>query len=296
MYEFGALSTAPPNQFYVEQAGFRPGRNCCDQVLALTSFIENGLDKKLKTSVAFVDLSAAYDTVWRKGLLFKLFKLIPCPTLLHLLNNMLSDRLIKVYLGRKESSFRHLNDGLPQGSVLAPLLFNVYTADIPTTLSRKFIYADDIALAVQRKDFRPAETTLTSDLTTLNNYFRTWKLKPNPTKTEVACFHLNNQLANYKLNVLFDGVPLKHNDNPQYLGVTLDRSLTFKSHLKKTAAKVRTRVNMVQHLAGSSWGANAKVLRTSALSLVYSSAEYCAPVWLNSTHVRNVDVQLNIGL
>ena len=56
----------------VEQAGFRPGRNCCDQVLSLTSFIENGFDKNEKTSAAFVDLSAAYDTVWRKGLLWKL--------------------------------------------------------------------------------------------------------------------------------------------------------------------------------------------------------------------------------
>ena len=73
----------------------------------------------------------------------------------------------------------------------------------------------------------------------------------------------------------------------------MDRSLTFKSHLQKTAAKVRTRANIVQHLAGSTWGANAQVLRTTALSLVYSAAEYCAPVWMNSAHVREVDVQLN---
>ena len=90
-----------------------------------------------------------------------------------------------------------------------------------------------------------------------------------------------------------EGVQLKHNDHPQYLGVTLDRSLTFKNHLKKTSAKVNTRANVVQHLAGSSWGANAHVLRTSALSLVYSTAEYCAPVWFNSAYVRDVDVQLN---
>ena len=77
------------------------------------------------------------------------------------------------------------------------------------------------------------------------------------------------------------------------MGVTLDRSLTFKGHLQKTAAKVRTRTNIVHHLAGSTWRANAQVLRTTALSFVYSTAEYCAPLWLNSVHVREIDVQLN---
>jgi hypothetical protein len=276
-----------------EQAGFRPGRNCCDQVLALTSFIEGGLDRNTKTSVAFLDLSAAYDTVWRKGLLYKFYNLVPCPVLLRLLNSMLSGRMFRVLLGKNESPIRRLKDGLPQGSVLAPLLFNVYTADLPQTQSRKFIYADDIALATQSKDLGRTEYTLTQDLETMKRYLDKWKLKPNPGKTEVACFHLNNKLANYKLNVNFGGVQLHHNEHPRYLGVTLDRTLTFKSHLEKTAAKLRSRANLIQHLAGSSWGANAQVLRISALSLVFSTAEYCAPVWLNSVHTKRVDVQLN---
>ena len=277
----------------VEQAGFRPGRNCCDQVLALTSFIESGFEKKTKTSVAFLDLTAAYDTVWRKGLLYKFYNFVPCPVLLRLLNSMISGRQFRVILGCKQSPSRTLKDGLPQGSVLAPLLFNIYTADLPHTLSRKFVYADDIALATQDRDLARTEATLTEDLSALGTYFTKWKLNPNPNKTEVACFHLNNRQANQKLNVNFGGVQLKHNERPQYLGVTLDRALTFKSHLEKAAGKVRTRANLVQHLAGSSWGANAQVLRTSALSLVFSAAEYCAPVWLNSVHTSKVDVQLN---
>ena len=77
------------------------------------------------------------------------------------------------------------------------------------------------------------------------------------------------------------------------LGVTLDCTLTYKPHLRKAAAKTRTRNNLVHMLAGTTWGAAAKTLRTSALALCYSVAEYCAPVWRNSAHTNLVDVQLN---
>ena len=83
---------------------------------------------------------------------------------------------------------------------------------------------------------------------------------------------------------------------PVYLGVTLDRSLTYHDHLMKTAAKVRTRNNIISRLAGLTWGAQTSTLRTAALALCSSVAEYCAPVWCRSAHVILVDVQLNTTL
>jgi hypothetical protein len=93
--------------------------------------------------------------------------------------------------------------------------------------------------------------------------------------------------------VALGGFPLKHNFTPKYLGIRLDRSLTFKHHLTGTARKLQTRNNIIHKLTGTSWGASSDVLRTSVLSLVYPTAEYCAPVWLGSSHTNKVDVELN---
>ncbi|KAI5726259.1 hypothetical protein M8J77_025912 [Diaphorina citri] len=276
-----------------EQAGFRPGRNTTDQVLSLTTYIEAGYQLKLKTSVAFIDLSAAFDTVWREGLLFKFLKTIPCMKTLKLLNNMLSNRNFRIIMGDQMSHQKKLNNGLPQGSVLAPLLFNLYLSDIPDTKSKKFGYADDWALATRSENIEETETILTEDLAILHKYYKDWRLKPNATKTEVTCFHLNNQLANRKLNINFANQTLNHNNNPKYLGVVLDRTLSYKIHLKNTAAKLKTRNNIIHKLCGSTWGSSPHVLRSSALGLVYSVAEYCSPVWLYSKHTNLVDVQLN---
>lgn len=280
----------------IEQAGFRPQRSTTDQVLSITTYIEAGYQRKLKTSVAFIDLSAAYDTVWKDGLIYKLLKIIPCKATARLINTMLSSRNFRVTMGTTVSKQRTLNNGLPQGSVLAPLLFSMYIADMPPTRSKKFGYADDWALATQNSLIQNSEAILTEDLERLVKYFKQWRLKPNPKKTEVSCFHLNNNMAHTKLKVYIDNQLLTHNYNPKYLGVTLDRTLSFKKHLENTAAKLRTRNNIIQKLCGTTWGSTASTLRCSALGLVYSAAEYCSPVWLNSVHTKIIDTQLNVAM
>jgi Reverse transcriptase (RNA-dependent DNA polymerase)/Endonuclease/Exonuclease/phosphatase family len=280
----------------IEQAGFRHGRSCTDQLMSLTTHIENGFERKLKTAAVFVDLTAAYDTVWRTGLIYKLLKAVPCKKISRLVNNMLSNRSFQVYLNDEKSKQRQLNNGLPQGSVLAPLLFNLYIHDLPMSQSRKFQYADDLALTTQHKNMQAAEEVLTEDLEDLSVYFKHWRLTPSVTKTESACFHLSNRMAHIPLEVTFNGAVLKHNFNPKYLGITLDRSLTYKQHIQNTAGKLKTRNNLLHKLASSTWGASPATLRTAALSLVYSTAEYGAPVWLNSAHIRIVDTQLNSAM
>lgn len=155
------------------------------------------------------------------------------------------------------------------------------------------MFADDLCLAYQCTDFDDGERVVTDDLQTVGNYFNNWRLVANPDKSEVSSFHLNNKEASRELNVEFQGVRLKHNFAPKYLGVNLDRSLTYNDFLTKRAAKIKTRNNMIHSLAGTTWGANANCLRQSAMSLVIPVAEYCAPTWLNSVHRSKIDVQLN---
>ena len=122
---------------------------------------------------------------------------------------------------------------------------------------------------------------------------KSWRLKLRTAKTTTTAFHLNNRDTHRQLDVVVNGAPLPNNNNPVYLGVTLDRSLTYKKHLKSLQSKVNARNGLLRCLAGSSWGAYTSTLRTGALALVYSAAEYASPAWCSSTHTRKLDVALN---
>lgn len=245
-----------------DQGGFRIGRSCDDQVLSLTNYIESGFQKQLKTGVVFIDLSAAYDTVWKRVLMYKLARAIPCLEICDLICNILSDRLFQVFLNDQKSGVRKLNNGLAQGSVLSCLLFNLYVHDLPPSTSRKFLYADDKAYACQHKSFQELNRTLNEDMASYVKYCRNWRLVPNATKTVASCFHLNNRAASLELRIWFDGKCLKHEFEPVYLGVKLDRSLTFKKHAEKVAKKVSTRNNLLRKLAGTTWGATSSWTNT----------------------------------
>ena len=133
-------------------------------------------------------------------------------------------------------------------------------------------------------------------MSTLSAYLQTWRLKLSHTKTVTAAFHLNNRKAKRELKVYNKGRLLPFCPIPTYLGVKLDRSLTFRHHLVALRKKLSSRVTLLRQLVGSGWDAGAKTLRIATLCLVYSTAEYCAPVWCPSAHTRLIGSVVNDAL
>ena len=140
------------------------------------------------------------------------------------------------------------------------------------------------------------EETLSQDMSTISAYLQTWRLKLSHTNMVTAAFHLNIRVAKRELKVYNNGRLLLFCPTPTYLGVKLDRSLTFRHHLVALRKKLSLHVTLLRRLVGSGWGAGAKTLRIATLSLVYSTAEYCAPVWCRSAHTHLIDSVLNDAL
>ena len=281
-----------------KQAGFRRGKSTVDQAVLLTQNIEDFFEAKKKAGTVFVDLTTAYDTVWHRGLTCKLLRLVsPDKHMVKMIMELVRNRSFTLITGdSKQSGLRRLKNGVPQGSVLAPLLFNIYTYDLPFMISRKFAYTDDLASLHSSGNWKDLEVTLSQDMSTLSAYLQTWRLKLSHTKTVTTAFHLNNREAKRELKVYNNVKLLPFCSTPTYLGVKLDKSLTFRHHLVALRKKISSRVTLLRRLVGSGWGAGAKILRIATLSLVYSTAEHCAPVWCRSAHTCLIDSVLNDAL
>ena len=218
-----------------KQAGFRRGKSTVDQVVLLTRNIEDFFEAKKKAGAVFVDLTAAYDTVWHRGLTCKLLRLLPDKHMVRMIMELVRNRSFTLTTGdSKQSRLRCLKNGVPQGSVSTPLLFNIYTYDLPSMISRKFAYADDLALLHSSGNWKDLEGTLSQDMSTLSAYLQTWSLKLSHTKTVTAAYHLNNREAKRELKVYNNDRLLPFCPIPTYLigsPYLSDRSHTFRHHL-----------------------------------------------------------------
>ena len=141
---------------------------------------------------------------------------------------------------------------------LAPLLFNIDISHQPTTVSRKYAYADDITIMHVDRDWWAVEGVLSKDMTNVGEQLQTWKLKLSTTKTVSAAFHFNNKEAKHELRVNYNNEILPFCPKPKCLGVMLDRLLTYRRRLE--SLKLTSHVTLLRRLAASSWGVGATML------------------------------------
>ena len=160
------------------------------------------MEAKKKACAVFVDLTAVYDTVWHRGLTCKLLRLLPDKHIVQMIMEFVWNRSFTLNTGdSKPSRLRRLKNGLPHGSVLDPPLFNINIYDLPSITSKKYAYADNLAILYSSGDWKVLERTLIEDMTTLSAYLQTRRLKLSHAKTVTAAFYLHNRETKRELKV-----------------------------------------------------------------------------------------------
>ncbi|CAH2103967.1 unnamed protein product [Euphydryas editha] len=224
MRELQERSIIPDHQF-----GFRQHHGTVEQIHRVCRTIRDALERKEYCSAAFLDVQQAFDKVWHRGLLFKIKSLLP-HTFFELVKSYLSDRIFQVKEEEHTSQFYPIKAGVPQGSVLGPVLYTVYTSDLPhikdVTVAT---YADDTAILARSRCPQEASAILQRSLDQIDKWLTRWKIKASVTKSVHVTFTLRR--GNCPTVSLRDN-QLPQNDTVKYLGMHLDRRLTWKRHIQ----------------------------------------------------------------
>ena len=125
------------------------------------------------------------------------------------------------------------------------------------------------------------------------SYLQKWKLKLSTAKKVSDTFHLNNKEVRRELSISIVGQSLPYCVEPTYLGIKLDRALTFLRHFESLRKNLITLVGLLRRLVGLIWGADATTLPNANLALVHSAVEYCSPVWCRSAQTRLINKPIN---
>lgn len=264
-----------------EQFGFRPNHSTTLQVLRIAETITRGFDNKLHSAAVFLDVAQAFDKVWHDGLLYKLHEFGIPLYIQQILKSFLLNRTFCVKLNSCFSTHKAIGAGVPQGSILGPLLFNIYMADIPRPPQAAIaLYADDTAIITQDGDIDNAVDALQSSVDIFYEWFSKWRLKLNSSKCEAKVFSLKRYVQPPGITINGTFIPWNPGDQTiKYLGVHLDKRLTWNDHINKKLTQAYTRLSLMFPIINRK-----SSLKPECTLLIYKSIlrpilTYACPVW-----------------
>ena len=275
------------------QFGFKEGFSSEHAALSLANEITTGFKKGEDSAVVFLDISNAFPSIWHDGLLLKMARK-KFPTIyIRLLKSFLADRQISVKIDEHTSVRKTLNNGLPQGGVLSPLLYSIFANDFFQMIRNDGTFdprafADDKALI--RRFFKDhfLESKVNIALKKIHKWSLKWHINFSSRKTKLVIFSKHNVTPAYSFR--FQNQALDIVDNHKYLGVTFDKKLSWNNHMDEKLGKCMNNVRKLSAVGKNKFGLAQKTTKFIIERVIVPSLLYGAIVWGNATkliYVKN---------
>ncbi|KAL5255423.1 hypothetical protein ACHWQZ_G010850 [Mnemiopsis leidyi] len=256
---------------YDQQHGFQPKKSCLSNLLDCMDTVYDLLDDEGSADIIYLDFQKAFDTVSHIKLLKKLSWYGITGKTLDIVKNFLSDREFRVKVGGHLSSPRQVSSGVPQGSVLGPLLFLIFINDIPFGIEGYIsLFADDVKMVCSTLD----KVSVQEDLNKLDDWQKRWLLRFNTKDNKCKILHIGK--ANPGHCYVLGGAELPKTDAEKDLGVLVNETLDWKSQIVKAVKKAKSVIGWTTRNVISR---EKDVLLNIYKSLVRPHLEYCTQLW-----------------
>ena len=277
---------------YKNQFGFRRKHSTIDAVTKFVTDISRSLDDRESTLAVYLDLSKAFDTINHSILKTKLEFYGVRGQALDWFSSYLSNRKQYVSYMGSNSTVQNISCGVPQGSVLGPLLFIIYTNDLPNCLNqtKSILFADDTTIYLSSNDIPNLFTQLNQELQMLTDWFRANKLSLNVAKTNYMLFTYSSQQIDPQIDIHLANSSIKRAKCAKFLGIYIDEKLKWDEHIynmNKKISKSFFAIRKARHVLSR------KHLTTLYYSLVYPYLAYGVTLWGSTypTHLSKIIIR-----
>ena len=283
------------------QSGFRKNRSTLDQLVRLETFIRNAFLKGEHVTVVFFDIEKAFDTTWKSGILRDLHSMGLRGNLPIFIKNFLQDRTFRTRIGTEYSDWYPQEQGVPQGSILSPILFEIKINSILDTLSKDVdgsLYVDDFIMAYKSGGkLDVSERHLQQQLKKLEKWADENGYRFSTSKTSVVHFCRQRKCMR-KPELEIYGKRIEVKDEARFLGVIFDRKLSFLPHIKDLKRRCLQALNAFKIFCSPEWGGDTEILLQLYSSLIRSRLDYACQVYGSAkpSYLKMLDPIQNQGL